>query len=524
MNKKVKLLIAALLLIFLPASVYVSQKVADYQKGAAGDTVGLSVLPSEKEVTVDEASQIKITMDSGQNKVDVVDLVLTISADEDVLDWQQTELVPITGADQAFDQNSKAEVGEVNCRDSECNQKLKIISVATRNNADLKSGVLDIAKINLVGQKNGEVKVNFDSQDGQVSGPEGILEINITSNGVYTVIPAEDEVHQRSVNLTWSPSNGSQLVLDKPFFAYLRLESEHKIDVAELSLKYDPEKLRVDSASLNQNNWGDDQNQPFVFVEEIDSQSGEVNLGIGAGDESLAKSKINFATLRLTPLVVGPVDLEIISSDISGFNAENPDNSGLSLKEGKKINWSVVGAGDNPEMTFKIKLGGTTYNVGDEEKTIDTIPSEKVVVVVKKDDFEKKFQTNVSFDEQAVGTGNLVLTNVPPGDNYLILIKGPKHLANRYCSDKQDGHCWLGEEDITLKKGENVFDWTDHELKPGDLNQDGVVNSNDFSQLKKALGQKGENIPEDLNYNGQVNSQDLVFFLNTLNSRYEDEI
>ena len=111
-----------------------------------------------------------------------------------------------------------------------------------------------------------------------------------------------------------------------------------------------------------------------------------------------------------------------------------------------------------------------------------------------------------------------------PGDGYAILIKGPVHLAKRFCRDQQRKHCWLGEEDISLASGINEFDWSKSPLEPGDVNHDRKVDSLDFSQVKSALGDRGEGIIEDINFNGRVNSQDLVFILSTLSTKYEDEL
>mgnify|MGYP001131490930 CR=1 FL=1 len=178
-----------------------------------------------------------------------------------------------------------------------------------------------------------------------------------------------------------------------------------------------------------------------------------------------------------------------------------------------------------PTLNFRIKPGGTSYRVDDQQITVSNIPDQKVKVVVKKGTFRKEFEdVVVSFDEQAVGAGSLKLFGVVAGENYAVLIKGPVHLARRFCYDQQKEHCWLGEEDVTLVPGENDYSWTDLELEPGDINGDGLIDSTDFSQLKQALGVQGEGTKEDLNFNGIVNPQDVVFFLETLSTKYEEEI
>jgi hypothetical protein len=180
---------------------------------------------------------------------------------------------------------------------------------------------------------------------------------------------------------------------------------------------------------------------------------------------------------------------------------------------------------DWPELTFKVKFGGTEYTVNDEQIIVSDIPDQKVDVVIKGKGQKKIYENvNVNFNEQAVGTGSVELEGVTPGSGYSILIKGPVHLARRYCQNNQQEHCWLGEGNLTISSGQNSFDWTGLELEPGDINRDGVVDVTDFTDLKAAIGKSGTDIPEDLNRNGTVTGQDIVFFLDTLSRRYEEEI
>lgn len=185
----------------------------------------------------------------------------------------------------------------------------------------------------------------------------------------------------------------------------------------------------------------------------------------------------------------------------------------------------VEAAGDWPKLNFKIKFGGTSYQVSGEAVTVDDIPDQKVKVVVKKSDLRKEFKdVNVSFDDQAIGSGSVLLTGFAPGDGYAVLIKGPVHLSRRFCYDQQKEHCWIGEERIALVIGDNNYDWSQLDLEPGDINVDGLVDSTDFSMLKAAIGERGAGIKEDINFNGSVTGQDIVIFLDTLSAKYEEEI
>lgn len=176
-----------------------------------------------------------------------------------------------------------------------------------------------------------------------------------------------------------------------------------------------------------------------------------------------------------------------------------------------------------PTLEFKIKFAGTTYRVGNQQVTVSNIPDQKVKVIVKK--FGSKWEFSdvmVSFDEKAIGTGEVELVGVPVGTGYTVFIKGPAHLARKFCSNKQKDRCRVDEGEIVLKQ-KISYDWTGLELEPGDINQDGVVDASDFSQLKQAIGLQGEGIKEDLNFNGVVNTQDIALFLETLSTKYEEE-
>jgi len=177
--------------------------------------------------------------------------------------------------------------------------------------------------------------------------------------------------------------------------------------------------------------------------------------------------------------------------------------------------------GEWPVLNFKIKFAGTTYRVDNRQIVISDIPDQKVVLLVKKDDFEKKFEdVTVSFDEEAIGTGKVELVGVPAGEGYAVFIKGPVHLTRKFCYDKQKEHCWLGEEDVTLELGENDYDWSGLELELGDANGDDRIDALDFALLKQALGLEGKGIKEDFNFNGVVNSQDVALFLESFSSKY----
>jgi hypothetical protein len=181
---------------------------------------------------------------------------------------------------------------------------------------------------------------------------------------------------------------------------------------------------------------------------------------------------------------------------------------------------------DWPVLNFKVKLTGTSFQVSGEEKTIKNIPNLKfnIRVISQNNNINKTYNdVLVIFDDQAVGIGQANLVGVDPGDNYAVNLKGPIHVGKRFCRDNQTESCTTEEFELSLSNGLNYFNWVGFPLLPGDINQDGRVDSLDFSRLKTNLGKRNQNLPVDLNYNRVVNTQDIILLLNTLNTAYEDE-
>ena len=180
---------------------------------------------------------------------------------------------------------------------------------------------------------------------------------------------------------------------------------------------------------------------------------------------------------------------------------------------------------DVPQLTFKVKFDGVDSK----------IPDQRVTLIVKKRGISKK-QTEVvvASDNKGLLTGKVALVGVKPGPGYYFIIKGPKHIAERFCLEDQDVYC-PAEQTLTLGMNNN-FDFSGWALRPGDITgegglQDGKVDTLDWTFLVKALISDDENIRERANLNFNVladGSQviagdDLRLFVNTLGTKYDDD-
>ena len=331
-----------------------------------------------------------------------------------------------------------------------------------------------------------------------------------------------------NINVQLLPNKQSVDLDDQAVSIQVRvLPEDNLVSGGHFSLSYDSSVLEFTSSTLNDKFSGLSQTSQSGVVETV----AYLKSGVGPIEETFNLVTLNFnligegtSAINKTGVVsfVGTRGLEGERDRV--LNIDGFEGAEITVYAGEPTPIPTEPPTGWPELTFKVRVVGTEYRVDDHEIIVDDIGTRLVDIVVKGNGMVNRYEeVAVEFDEQAIGTGNLELVGVEPGDGYAILIKGPVHLARRYCEDDQTEHCWLGEEDITLDAGGNSFDWTGLRLEPGDIDQNGVVNSADFTTLKQAFMIQGD-IPEDINFNGIVNGQDVTFFLGTLSTKYEDEI
>lgn len=161
--------------------------------------------------------------------------------------------------------------------------------------------------------------------------------------------------------------------------------------------------------------------------------------------------------------------------------------------------------------------------------TLETIMSksfENVEVTAEKD----------PSSQIAIWRGEFDPAEVPAGDGYTILVKGPKHLQKKFCQNNpteqiEQGFPYrcLGAGAISLTTTDNELNFTDVLLQGGDLpNQDGIINAYDVSRVLDILA-TGESTKDedlqvaDIDLNGIVNAKDRSYLIETLEEKYGDE-
>lgn len=224
-------------------------------------------------------------------------------------------------------------------------------------------------------------------------------------------------------------------------------------------------------------------------------------------------------------VVVGKVDGDkIIRIDFTPYGTIQP--TATTTPPGGVTGTPTPTTTPDPSQTatvnFKVKFQGISQKRADQ----------KVEVRVTKGTFEEEF-TNINMiaNDSGVYSGSVVLTGVTVGGDYTIFVKGPKHLAKKFCVDAQESRC-RGAGDLTLVAGANTFDFSKMALEGGDLPnpnssgaQDGVCNSVDYSLAKNRLGSSSsaDLAIADINLDGIVNAIDLTLIRNTLEVKYEED-
>lgn len=123
-------------------------------------------------------------------------------------------------------------------------------------------------------------------------------------------------------------------------------------------------------------------------------------------------------------------------------------------------------------------------------------------------------------------------TQLPPGSGYVIIVKGEKHLARKYCKASGQTTPCQSQETITLPvpNGQTtVFTFTGLPLDPGDLRaQDGRADLSDFAKIKDRMNiscsllSDMDKLISDINYSGCVDSMDAYWMRHTLETRYDE--
>lgn len=174
-------------------------------------------------------------------------------------------------------------------------------------------------------------------------------------------------------------------------------------------------------------------------------------------------------------------------------------------------------------VNFRVKLQGITSQPKN---------SSPVSIQIKLVEGNKVVNTKqVEFSPQADGAyvANTNYEKIYLNKKYSFLIKGPKHIQKRVCvnspSENISGTYLCKDSNITFKKGDNTLDFTNIILLSGDLPlQNGIVDAVDIAYVRNFVGRNDPDIVArgDINFDGVVDSQDYTLIINALAFKYDE--
>ena len=142
----------------------------------------------------------------------------------------------------------------------------------------------------------------------------------------------------------------------------------------------------------------------------------------------------------------------------------------------------------------------------------------------------------VTFTVDDIGdwSGTANFANVPTGGGYKIYVKGPKHIQKKICdsapTEVKPGTYHCGEGKIVLVAGANTFDFSNITLLAGDLPeaggaQNGIVDAYDTTFIRTNLGSTDVTklTTGDLNLDGIIDTQDYSMILQSLSIKFDEE-
>lgn len=269
--------------------------------------------------------------------------------------------------------------------------------------------------------------------------------------------------------------------------------------------------------------------EAFTTVELAELADNCLDLAISSSKPSteLKSGLTKVATIQFRGKEAGSGSITILpQSKVSGSNPNLASKDmAIALVEVDALPFTVGGGsvdtGPGANAKFKMSFVGLLVNA---KCAVDW----KVqVVALNKNGVTKSF-SDVAITREGVVDNRVVfnvskqLSGFSDTSNVALFLKGPKHLQTKYGVDGQDKMYNKAGGELTL--GDKVNDFSKYGLLAGDINQDGVINGLDFTNIKAKVATRvtvsdGQNLAEDLNGDCQANVADIQIIRTSLQEK-----
>lgn len=267
------------------------------------------------------------------------------------------------------------------------------------------------------------------------------------------------------------------------------------------------------------------------LVHDISDTSAHIAYVFIQPNDQLPSTVSFVVTVKGTAEGTGTFSLDTERSRVTGYVTGNSYGWG-EVEQGTY----TIGAGaettppvDGVHLNLRLQFQGIL------KKPIASLNTMRVQVVVGEGDSksEPQYGTFTAGDD-GVWSGSVTFTDIQPGADKSLFIKGPKHLQKKICvaspTETTPGtyRCSVGQ--ITLNQGTNNLDFSKVYMLAGDLPeqngaQNGIVDAYDISYVRLALGSRDEKTISvaDLNYDNIVDTQDYSLVIASLGVKYDEE-
>lgn len=266
----------------------------------------------------------------------------------------------------------------------------------------------------------------------------------------------------------------------------------------------------------------------IVYIVGEDTTATGYTLGAANGAEI---TSITFTTLAATATTVtfSGSSFYSVNSDGTLFDTWTITPTNLDVNGGGTITPSPTPAG-NVKLNLILKFQGINKKPADELNFIKGKIEGKIIGT--NEGFASGPDGNllVTSDDSGVwsGTVGIDLPQSSLGKKFTLFIKGRRHIQKKICdavpTENPPGTYRCSVGNITLVAGDNNLDFSGILLLVGDLDQNSIVDSVDFSLVKNCLG-KSDTVcvsSSDLNLDGIVNTQDFSMILVALGIRTDE--
>ncbi|MBP9691613.1 hypothetical protein KBD81_06055 [Candidatus Woesebacteria bacterium] len=189
----------------------------------------------------------------------------------------------------------------------------------------------------------------------------------------------------------------------------------------------------------------------------------------------------------------------------------------------------------NPLTQIPVNLKDVPTNLRLRFQGITTQPKNsspiKVKIKLVTGKVARKDYEEITFTPQGDGAyvADYTFKAVDINAEHSFLIKGPKHIAKRICklnpTEEVGGTYRCKDSTIKLVEGGNKLDFTAVVLLAGDLpTQNGLIDSQDITFIRSHIGSSSSDVVAsgDLNYDGIIDTQDYALIIKALSFKYDD--